>query len=62
MRPLSITLSGVRSYIGTCGPLDFTQRSLVGILGDTGAGKSTLLEAIPTPSTAGHPGATTGHS
>ncbi|MFF7097978.1 AAA family ATPase [Streptomyces rubradiris] len=46
MRPLSITLSGVRSYIGTCGPLDFTQRSLVGILGDTGAGKSTLLEAI----------------
>ncbi|WP_037622848.1 AAA family ATPase [Streptomyces aureus] len=46
MRPLSITLSGVRSYTGTCGPLDFTGKSLVGILGDTGAGKSTLLEAI----------------
>lgn len=46
MRPISITLSGVRSYTDTCGPLDFTGKSLVGILGDTGAGKSTLLEAI----------------
>ncbi|MDO0917778.1 SMC family ATPase [Streptomyces sp. DT2A-34] len=46
MRPLSITLSGVRSYTDTCGPLDFTDKNLVGILGDTGAGKSTLLEVI----------------
>ncbi|MFD9863405.1 AAA family ATPase [Streptomyces alboflavus] len=46
MRPLSITLSGVRSYTDTCGPLDFSAKNLVGILGDTGAGKSTLLEAI----------------
>ncbi|KUN35832.1 hypothetical protein AQJ30_24540 [Streptomyces longwoodensis] len=46
MRPLSIVFSGVRSYTGTCGPLDFTGKSLVGILGDTGAGKSTLLEVI----------------
>ncbi|MER7968179.1 SMC family ATPase [Streptomyces sp. NPDC096080] len=46
MRPLSITLAGIRSYTGTCGPLDFTGKNLVGILGDTGAGKSTLLEAI----------------
>ncbi|NEB04134.1 SMC family ATPase [Streptomyces sp. SID13726] len=46
MRPLSITLSGVRSYTDTCGPLEFTDKNLVGILGDTGAGKSTLLEVI----------------
>ncbi|WP_239935250.1 AAA family ATPase, partial [Streptomyces sp. CBG31] len=46
MRPLSVIFSGVRSYTGTCGPLEFTGKGLVGILGDTGAGKSTLLEVI----------------
>lgn len=46
MRPLRLTFSGMRSYTGTCGPLDFTGKNLVGILGDTGAGKSTILEAI----------------
>ncbi|MFJ3644441.1 AAA family ATPase [Streptomyces murinus] len=46
MKPRSMTFSGVRSYTGTCGPLDFTGKSLVGIVGDTGAGKSTLLEVI----------------
>jgi exonuclease SbcC len=46
MRPLRLTFSGIRSYPGTCGPLDFTGKDLVGILGDTGAGKSTILEAI----------------
>lgn len=46
MRPLTLTFSGLRSYPGTCGPLDFTGKRLVGILGDTGAGKSTLLEAM----------------
>ncbi|MFD9280255.1 AAA family ATPase [Streptomyces mirabilis] len=45
MRPLRLTLSGVRSYPGTC-TIDFTGKRLLGILGDTGAGKSTLLEAI----------------
>jgi DNA repair protein SbcC/Rad50 len=46
MRPITLTFSGLRSYPGTCGPLDFTGKRLVGILGDTGAGKSTLLEAM----------------
>lgn len=46
MRPLQLTFSGMRSYPGTCGPLDFTGKNLIGILGDTGAGKSTILEAI----------------
>jgi exonuclease SbcC len=46
MRPLQLSFSGMRSYAGRCGPLDFTGKNLVGILGDTGAGKSTILEAI----------------
>ncbi|WP_433476492.1 AAA family ATPase [Spirillospora sp. CA-142024] len=46
MRPISLTLSGLRSYPGTMPTLDFTGKSRVGIVGDTGAGKSTLLEAI----------------
>ncbi|MBP0458977.1 AAA family ATPase [Streptomyces montanisoli] len=45
MRLGRLTVSGVRSYPGTC-TIDFTGKRLVGILGDTGAGKSTLLEAI----------------
>jgi exonuclease SbcC len=46
MRPLQLSFSGMRSYAGACGPLDFTGKSMIGILGDTGAGKSTILEAI----------------
>ncbi|MFD0391802.1 AAA family ATPase [Streptomyces nogalater] len=46
MKIVSLTFSGLRSYPGTCGPLDFTGKNLVGILGDTGAGKTSLLEAI----------------
>ncbi|MYW01903.1 SMC family ATPase, partial [Streptomyces sp. SID3343] len=46
MRPITLTFSGLRSFPGTCGPLDFTGKKLVGILGDTGAGKSTVLEAM----------------
>jgi exonuclease SbcC len=46
MRPLQLSFSGIRSYAGDCGPLDFTGKTLIGILGDTGAGKSTILEAI----------------
>jgi exonuclease SbcC len=46
MRPLQLSFSGIRSYPGAVGPLDFTGKTLIAILGDTGAGKSTILEAI----------------
>ena len=46
MRPLQLSFSGIRSYPGTVGPLDFAGKKLIGIVGDTGAGKSTILEAI----------------
>ena len=46
MRPLELSFSGIRSYPGKVGPLDFTSKTLIAILGDTGAGKSTILEAI----------------
>jgi exonuclease SbcC len=46
MRPLHLSFSGIRSYPAAFGPLDFTGKSLIAILGDTGAGKSTILEAI----------------
>ncbi len=46
MRPLRLSFSGVRSYPAAFGPLDFTGKNLIAILGDTGAGKSTILEAI----------------
>jgi exonuclease SbcC len=46
VRPLLLSFSGIRSYPGKIGPLDFTSKTLIAILGDTGAGKSTILEAI----------------
>lgn len=46
MRPEQLAYSGIRSYTGPVGPLDFTGKSSVAIVGDTGAGKSTILEAI----------------
>jgi DNA repair protein SbcC/Rad50 len=46
MRPLQLSFSGIRSYPGAVGPLDFAGKKLIGIVGDTGAGKSTILEAI----------------
>ena len=46
MRPLKLTLDGLRSYWGGAQTVDFTDRTLVAIVGDTGAGKSSLLEAI----------------
>lgn len=46
MRPLQLSFSGIRSYPDKVGPLDFTSKNLIAILGDTGAGKSTILEAI----------------
>ncbi|MDQ6743265.1 MAG: SMC family ATPase, partial [Candidatus Dormibacteraeota bacterium] len=45
MRPLRLSLRGLRSYRAEC-TVDFSGRSLVAIVGDTGAGKSSLLEAI----------------
>lgn len=45
MKIVRLTFSGVRSYPDTCA-IDFTDKSLVGILGDTGAGKTSILEAI----------------
>lgn len=45
MKPLRLTLTGVRSYAGTCS-IDFTGKRLLAILGNTGVGKSTILEAI----------------
>uniref|UniRef100_UPI003F490C07 AAA family ATPase n=1 Tax=Streptomyces sp. CA-136453 TaxID=3240050 RepID=UPI003F490C07 len=46
MKIVRLTFSGVRSYPDTCGPIDFTGKTLVGILGDTGAGKTSILESI----------------
>jgi DNA repair protein SbcC/Rad50 len=45
MRPLRLSIRGLRSYRGECS-IDFADRSLVAIIGDTGAGKSSILEAI----------------
>ena len=39
MRPLQLSFSGIRSYPGAVGPLDFTGKTLIGIVGDTGAGQ-----------------------
>ncbi|WP_326707982.1 SMC family ATPase [Streptomyces sp. NBC_01474] len=45
MKPLTLTLTGFRSYPGQV-TVDFTGTSLVGVVGDTGAGKSSLLDGI----------------
>ncbi|MEU2119483.1 SMC family ATPase [Streptomyces sp. NPDC016459] len=45
MKLRQLTLTGVRSYSGTC-TIDFTGKRLFAILGETGVGKSTILEAI----------------
>jgi DNA repair protein SbcC/Rad50 len=45
MRPLKLRVAGLRSYRSER-TLDFADRSLMAILGDTGSGKSSLLEAI----------------
>lgn len=45
VRPLSLKLKGLRSYREEQ-LIDFSDASLVAIVGDTGAGKSSLLEAI----------------
>lgn len=45
MKPLTLALTGFRSYPSPV-TVDFTGRSLIAALGDTGAGKSSLLDAI----------------
>lgn len=45
MRPIQISIRGLRSYRKEC-KINFANRSLVAIVGDTGAGKSSILEAI----------------
>jgi DNA repair protein SbcC/Rad50 len=45
MRPLRLRIRGLRSY-RTPREIDFSQVSLMAIVGDTGAGKSSILEAI----------------
>jgi exonuclease SbcC len=45
MRPLTLKVAGLRSYRNE-EEVDFADRTLVAIVGDTGAGKSSLLEAI----------------
>ncbi|HEY7198908.1 MAG TPA: SMC family ATPase [Candidatus Dormibacteraeota bacterium] len=45
MRPLVLRVRGLRSYRGEC-TIDFRDRGLIAIVGDTGAGKSSILEAI----------------
>lgn len=45
MRPIQLKVKGLRSYREEqC--IDFGDRTLVAVIGDTGAGKSSLLEAI----------------
>ena len=55
MRPLHLTIEGLRSFRTPPGPygsgvrkptIDFTGRDHIAIIGDTGAGKSSILEAI----------------
>ena len=45
MRPLTLRIEGLRSYTQVQ-EIDFTNLSLVAIVGDTGAGKSSILEAL----------------
>ncbi|WP_194904212.1 AAA family ATPase [Catenulispora rubra] len=45
MKPLTLSLTGFRSYPNPV-TVDFTGKALIAALGDTGAGKSSLLEAI----------------
>src|SRR6266545_581993 len=45
MRPITLTIDGIRSYRRPA-RLDFSDVNLLAIVGDTGAGKSSILEAI----------------
>ena len=45
MRPLRITIEGLRSFRAEVG-IDFGGRNQIAVIGDTGAGKSSILEAM----------------
>ncbi len=45
MRPLRITIQGLRSFRAEVG-IDFGDRTQIAVIGDTGAGKSSILEAM----------------
>ena len=45
MRPLRITIEGLRSFRAEVG-IDFGHRTQIAVIGDTGAGKSSILEAM----------------
>ena len=45
MRPLRITIEGLRSFRAEVG-IDFGGRTRIAMIGDTGAGKSSILEAM----------------
>lgn len=45
MRPVALTIQGLRSFREPV-TIDFADRELVAIIGDTGAGKSSILEAL----------------
>ncbi len=45
MRPLRITIEGLRSFRAEIG-IDFGDRTQIAVIGDTGAGKSSILEAM----------------
>ena len=45
MRPLRISIEGLRSFRAEVG-IDFGDRTQIAVIGDTGAGKSSILEAM----------------
>ena len=45
MRPLRITIEGLRSFRAEVG-IDYGDRTQIAVIGDTGAGKSSILEAM----------------
>jgi len=45
MRPLRISIEGLRSFRAEV-KIDFNQRTQIAVIGDTGAGKSSILEAM----------------
>ena len=45
MRPVSVTIEGLRSFRSPK-TIDFTGRNYFAVIGDTGAGKSSILEAL----------------
>ena len=47
MRPVTVRMSGLRSYRSE-ETIDFSDTGLMAIVGDTGAGKSSMAQPLPT--------------